>query len=486
MFNGINKITLFNGENDIIAFKKIYFVKNKIIDLDIIKVEETLDSLKLNLQFLNHFTKGNTSISILPNKFENYYIKNNILLNYLISPYIDVSDKEITYFQNEKMSKETIDLIINTSSINFIKKRHFIKGISPFEVGISIKGKVNADLDIKNGKEYQVLITSKENSLIYSVPLQKRRVFKFKNLKFKYPSSYQLSLLDDKGNVVPSVFYIYKNDDFKRNKESLTTTTTTATTGIYNVSNFELDNDYTELDEIEIKGKRKKELIHLPTSLSGGFLKVHKVYDNMLTSSNSVADIVHSIPGIIFTTPDGFVASEGKKVKFKGRGPNTFLGNTDALVILNGVVLASHEVLEDINASEIDGEIEVNKSGAGYGIRGSNGVLIIKLKKIINLDRNRIKSTIVKSHNTDFGFKEASHSYQKSLLNYIDEESKEFYETFNWIPNFNILPNTNNLLKIKKPKNRGVKLVINGITSEGKLIFREIDFSGKINNNSYE
>jgi len=84
------------------------------------------------------------------------------------------------------------------------------------------------------------------------------------------------------------------------------------------------------------------------------------------------------VPGIIVTrSQDGSLA-------IQIRGPSTFSSSTDPLLIVNGTPFQAGPggALTGINPFDIS-SIEVLKDAASttmYGVRGANGVIVIKLK----------------------------------------------------------------------------------------------------------
>lgn len=125
-------------------------------------------------------------------------------------------------------------------------------------------------------------------------------------------------------------------------------------------------------------------------------------------------------------------------------------------------------------ASSIE-TIEVNKTGAGYGIIGSDGVINITTKKGFskkNFKNQTITNQIVSQ--TEFGFSITTENYESFPLDFPDENSKIFFSTITWIPNFSINPNVSNYLKINKSGYENIKLIINGFNENGDLIFKEI------------
>ena len=55
--------------------------------------------------------------------------------------------------------------------------------------------------------------------------------------------------------------------------------------------------------------------------------------------------------------------------------------------------------------------------------------------------------------------------------------SKTYFNSIDWIPNFTLNPNIKNSLKINLDNHKAIKLIINGFSQNGDLIFKEIDLS---------
>lgn len=89
--------------------------------------------------------------------------------------------------------------------------------------------------------------------------------------------------------------------------------------------------------------------------------------------------LMSKVPGIVVTrAPDGGIA-------IRIRGPVSITGTNEPLYIVNGMAFQSgpEGSLTGINPYDI-ASIEVLKDAAGtamYGVRGANGVIVIKLKQ---------------------------------------------------------------------------------------------------------
>lgn len=92
-------------------------------------------------------------------------------------------------------------------------------------------------------------------------------------------------------------------------------------------------------------------------------------------SANNIYDLLKgSIPGVNVTFGDG-----GQKIAI--RGANSLEQDTEPLFIVDGAQYEnSSDVDSSVNVNDIQ-RVEVSKDGAGYGIKGANGVIIITTLK---------------------------------------------------------------------------------------------------------
>ena len=90
---------------------------------------------------------------------------------------------------------------------------------------------------------------------------------------------------------------------------------------------------------------------------------------------------LHTIPDIIRSYVSGVVVlSDGGNTKVRVHGINSINSDNDPLVVLDGVDVPGAD-LETLVPVENISSIKVVKDGAGYGVRGANGVIIIETIK---------------------------------------------------------------------------------------------------------
>ena len=89
----------------------------------------------------------------------------------------------------------------------------------------------------------------------------------------------------------------------------------------------------------------------------------------------SLADLLQShVAGLNITTTNGGAGSVSANI----RGISSFLGSSEPLVVLNGIPIGTLDYANSmININDIE-TIEVQKSASEWGLRGANGVILIK------------------------------------------------------------------------------------------------------------
>lgn len=94
--------------------------------------------------------------------------------------------------------------------------------------------------------------------------------------------------------------------------------------------------------------------------------------------ANISNSLVGRLPGLFATQSGGEPGNDASKIRIRGIG--TFSGNTDPLVLVDGIEVSNYN---NIDPNEIESVtiLKDASSTAVYGIRGANGVLIITTKR---------------------------------------------------------------------------------------------------------
>ncbi|GGG34167.1 hypothetical protein [Bizionia arctica] len=485
LFDGVNIITLFNKKNEALSSRYFFYDKKREIELSINKTMETKDSLTIDLKMPNSYIVANTSVSILPGQNVINNNSNSIYNAFLIAPYVSKIN-----------SLENLDLNLQMQSPknNILKVKDSVKLRNP-ENGISITGEVLTDLTSLYG--YKILLTSKENNISIFGKIEKNNTFSFNNLLLYHPSKFNIALLSPRGNVVEAEFkvqkqkldypidslLVIKQNTFKQYE-------TEPNKGGNNENEYSLVSSEEQLDEVLLSGKKRREvevddfpdfgIINSPAELGAGFTR-RKVKDEINCQGCTLFEYLDQFSELkTLRSEPGLTQSSGYHIYFKSRGINTAFGSIEALLIIDGIP-SNPSILGDIMAEDVK-SVKLNRAGAGYGIRGSNGVVLVELKGVedyLDSDTNNASVADVKifSSETTFGFTKTEDLFSESNLIFNSQNSLEKYSAIEWIPNFILKPNSSNYITIPKESYTALKLIINGINEQGDLVSEEVNLT---------
>ncbi len=478
LFKGVNTISLFNENNKVIAEYSFYNNDFKKIDLEISKITQKLDSTTIDVRLKNGYQNANLSVSILPKETKVYENNSAITSSLLLAPYLEKTHINLNNYFNSDASELNIDYLLKTdikaNVFPIIDKK---KELLLPENGLTIKGNVSSN--IKDLQGYNVMLSSEENGLLLIEPVGKSNSFAFHNLVLRHPSKYKLALLNKSGEIVKTGFRIkdmisYKpanklnNDifipEFLENNGEI---------------DKDIDADYTPilfddvnvLDVVHLSKKQQREdklkKLGIKTDLlNNGFSNLFIIEEDQALTT--VYDYLYKIPGVKV-----FGANPNKEFVIQStRGPGSMLGNNSMTVFVDGIIRDT-EFLASMNINDFIA-INVNSSGAGAGINGMGGVINFYTKEGKFAAYRTTTNKDIHVSETDLGFITPS-EFDNNQLSFINKLSKEYFGTVGWFPNFDIKPNTKNHLKFNNNGFSDIKVIINGIDSDGNLIFKVVD-----------
>lgn len=478
LLSGVNTISLFNEKNEVISEYSFYNFNYKTIDLEVTKLNTNLDSTTIDIRQKNGVNNANLSISILPQKTKTYNTNTTIISSFLLAPYLEKTLLHLPNFYQSDNPKINIDYLIKTTKKNQTFPLKFKdNNISLPENGMTIKGNVSSN--IKDLTSYKIMLSSEENGLLLIEPVGQSNSFSFENLVLSYPSKYKLALLDKSGKIVKTGFRI-KNEliSYQPKKKLLKEIEFSEFLSTSN-SNEDINIDYspTFFDDVNLletvnlskKQKREEKLKKLGIKkeiLNNGFSNLYIIEQDQ--GLITVYDYLYRIPGI-----EVFGSNPNKEFTIRSiRGQGSFQGNNNMTIFVDGVLsdteyLASR-TLDDFIA------INVNSSGAGAGAIGMGGVINFYTKQGKYAAYKTVTNKDIFVSETSIGFNLPT-KFENSQLSFINKISKEYFDTVGWFPNFNIKPNSKNHLTFYNNEIENFKIIINGIDTEGHLIFKIID-----------
>ncbi len=482
-FNGINTVSLIDETKEVLAKKSFFWKNTKDIDLQITEHSKTNDTLLLNLKMLNQYKKANISISVLPQNTEMYQNRSNIISSFLLEPYLKINNYPIASLVSEQK--------INTNKLNYISEIAASETAFPnkdlklsdlkfkMENGIFLNGVINTKVeDLSN---FKIMLSSKKNDILKLTTINDDKTFSFHNLMLMHPSDYDLALVDEKGEMKKASFFVYNNYMNYQPSKTLPKTllykhkedvpSSTVVTGYEDTRPKKLPilhNDIETLDEVTITAikdreeeKEIKEIARKKGILGLNYSKLFKPQESSY-SHLSVLDYIETLPEVSVQ----YISAE-RIILY------TIINNeAEAVrVRLDGVPFLNMPLLNQRLIEQFEYVI-FNRNGVGYGF------------PVIDLitDRNYAKNNPVENANiqklkTAFGFNKPETHYEKPELQYTDKQSINSYSTIDWIPNFEIIPGIDNILKINRLNYNDLKLIINGVSQDGKPIYKEYNIS---------
>ncbi|WP_397362542.1 hypothetical protein [Olleya sp. R77988] len=457
LFDGLNTISIFDTDNKLLAEKSFNYKAEKQVDILAKKVNQTKDSLTLDLNLINVYKEANVSISVLHKDSKVIDYSSNIITTLC-------NQNDVKRFPYQSISKKTL-LFDN-------------------EKGLKLKGYINTP--IENPADHKVMFFTNSNNTILTYQLSSDKNFEFKNLSVAHPSDYVLTLMDKKGEPKDGQFYIYnistsyipdsilKMSKVKTVLETEIDNTKTVTKKLKNIE-LPISKDIELLDEIVLKNIENKKAEQIK--------KIKK--ENPFLGINAGHSREYLIdPEKDFITLEQYLRTKISGLRVVYDGPRVYVYNIRRSglnlepsligISLDGINIGQNGGLINPNQSVADFElISVNLSGLGNGIRAENGIIHLISRKGSNLKTNNISKS--KTYKTTNGYNINQETLEDSNLFYPNKTSENSFSTIDWIPNVNLDPNKSNIVKIKKSENQNVKLIINGISDDGDLIYKIID-----------
>ena len=212
------------------------------------------------------------------------------------------------------------------------------------------------------------------------------------------------------------------------------------------------------LDSVNVIAKNKKEKLTNTLNYNNTAAQGYKI-------TESVADNFRDVLGFIRT--HGYnVSIDGASVFITRRFSNSFSGSLSPVVYLDDMPVADFSQLLNFNLSSVD-EIYVNKMGYGEGMTAPNGTIRIYSKSPGLSGNNNVKIKS-KPFIVTNGFQKVV-PYENPKYSNINDESFQKHGTIHWNPNVDT--DTNGMFSFSIPNlyQKTVKVVIEGISSDGRV-----------------
>jgi hypothetical protein len=473
LFHGINTVRIIDSDLNQLCERILYFDSLQVNSGKTILMRKS--SKKANQTTLsgsNALSNSSLSISTLPEHTKtNDYNKISINVGLNINPYlITPIENPYYYFQNfDAARKAAFDLLlINQSSSKYQwnnMKMNIPKTNYSFDVGLGLKGKIDAEIKNKTLHKVKLLYYPALISLISDVSEEGNYFID----KFVVADSTNLELS------------LLKLPDFKKAKNKLSPQILNRNRPFNKPlkikSNpncleyeFEFDKVSEEYPDFA-EGAVKLDDVTIEKKSTTPKLTFEKEPGNFLLRGYKIDSTLISMPLINFIASKGFKvrrSQEGISISRDGGVNSLSSGQTSAEILINGRILFSFNELDFMQMSEID-EIFISRIAIVPGLRNKEGIIKIYTNNLYQqavevktplffMERGFSKATFYKAE-------EYRNPLEKGFTNYgVIDWNAHLVSEKNGAFEFNI---TN--FDIAK-----VRINIEGMSIEGELIQEEL------------
>jgi len=469
LYEGTNTIRIIDANLNQMAERIVFKYPKETTQLDI-KVESKTDNSVTVSGNLN-FPNANFSVAILPENSKASNTSSVIYGAFLLQPYL--SDNVFNakyYFTNQSKAKHyELDLmLLNQKSSKYNWQNTLSnppKITHEFDIGLTIKGGINQIISDKS--KYKIQLYSITAQLNEFSEINAQNEFYFKNMVVGDGTFVDISLLkyNDLQKPLPLKMYakiIDGNRTFKYpfQPKPFLCELKTKSASDFEMPEFQKNIVYLENVEVESKFKLKRQMQFGNSSLRG-----YKIIaeNNNLTVVN-------------FIQQNGFDTFRDRgEVGIFGRSRTTINGQRSSPVVyLDNVLLLTFDELWDLQMEDID-EIYINAQAIVPSVTNNIGIIKIYRKKLKSSD---IKPTKDESKELmiENGFAEIL-PFKNAEYNNNGGDGFDNLGLIHWIPT--VLSEVNGSFKFQFPSGneKNIKLLIEGFTSDGKLISEIITLS---------
>lgn len=468
LFTGINCIRIIDSNYNLLAERIIYqHLKNEFKSNLMLNIAK---NSSLNLVGYSNYPDGNISISILPEETKSLQLNRSIIYDFTCHSYLSEDIPNFDYFLSQKSRAKSfeLDLLLisqktNKYNWNSIQNNPPTEKFT-FDIGVKIQGTVNTEL--KDHNMYKAKIFSISEGLLATTDINEKNQFEFDKLLLTQSSDVSLLTLKMpklepiESHIIASV--VSKQKPFIK--------------GIALPQNCDLEKEIIPIVSNEMPIFKGKSILLKEVEIDKNELKYKNVFGNRNLTSFKV-DESFGIQSLLF-----FIGSNGFNVNrtiygdvsISSRKNVTLKGGTERpAVFIDGVQLFENRELSMYTMADVD---EIYLSNSYFlGADGTYGMIKIYLKK----KNYSYQKNIANSFKIDEGFER--YIYYENNSNYLDYDSEGFknYGVINYIPYTLIEDNGTYYIQTTDSYKGKMKLIIEGITNDGKLIYEEKLFQVK-------
>jgi len=461
--DGVNTITIIDKDLNKFAERQIFKYpenKTKLSFHSYQKTKDTIDVIgKLNSD------NTNLSLTILPENSISINQESTIFSSFLLHPYLRKKNYNSNYLFNYTTRESQYDLdllLLNQKKLKY--NWEDIKSLSPkinyeFEYGITLKGTINQVLS--NKEKYKIQLFSLKSGINESTEINDKNEFYFKNLVLADSTEMDLTLIEDSGKLLSlKVYPQILNGRSKFNKAFKPEEPCNHYAEKIDIEIPTYKDQTVKLKQVEINEDKKKIFKH-QNNIGNNLLKAYKFSD---TDNNTNLSLLQFIEEKGFIVINKIVTIEIYSRILTSLNAE---GKSKPEIFIDNVEIRNFDILMDMKLDEVE-EIYLSTTLTIIpSIRNRTGTIKIYRKKGLERDLNYKRYSvpyIVKN-----GFSKTENFKPN---NYTTTENKGFqnFGIIKWIPSITTRSNSDFNFQIPDLKQKKAKILIEGFSSDGKLI----------------
>jgi hypothetical protein len=406
------------------------------------------------------------TVSLLPAESNGIDENHSIISAFNVNCYLKNPITNFNYFSTDANRLKLYELDLKLLNISTSKYEwNVIKNNTPkmtyeFERGIKIKGTVNNNF--KSIEKYKAKLLSKKDLILETTDINEKNEFIFENVAIADSTSVEIYILkmpemspvDAKvtakvlANTLPFKYTFRGIDNICPISKKLKT---------IDLSDLPiLRNGIINLDNVTIV--KEKKVLKYQNNLSNSMLRGYKIDNDF-----AFTDV------LLFIESKGFIVNrDGVNLTISSRNITSFSGpRTSPAVYINDVLLFALDQLNFTRMEDID-EIYIDRRATVGSMLNSEGIIKIYLKPIVNNQKPSQANMIT-----------VTNSFQKyrrfKNIEYSNFDSKGFlnYGVIGWSPLVSSDENGTFGFSFANFYLNEYKVVMEGITKEGKLFYTE-------------
>ena len=452
---GTNIVTILN-ENQKPILERVFFNydKNLFSKTNIKALTKSRDSISLQLQKNNDEIQY-LSATFLPENTKSYTLENTMFSKFFLKPFVNGTlENSAYYFKNTNRKKlADLDLLLLNQGWSKYDWNNIFND-SPkvkfdFEKGITVRGTVIS----KTRKGSNVVLFSPQNNLIINTPIVNNK-FSFNNIFLSDSSNVSFSIQGKKRLQKPKINTVFY-PKFNESNINISTNNLIKSTTDLNFEKFIANGIL--LEEIEIEKKTKPNRKTRITKLFANSRSFKKTDKSYIKSRNILSFLTLKGFRINGTFPFEEIQNGRGISNFrrnKGAKTEVTLDNTPIVAQdYNNLYFISNMTLDDFE------EIIISKNDGG------------QIFLFSDFNKARTSRNLFEKANKSIGFTKGKKYYKPNYYSTSNDIFKN-YGAIYWSPNI-VLNKENLTLKMPHLNQDKIKVFIEGVTSDGSIIYEE-------------